>query len=242
MQTALVTLAAAVAAGYVQSVTGFGSSIILMLALPHFFDIPVAAGVSCAISTCLTALLAWRYKRSIQFRLVLLPALVYTVSSLAAIRYSRFVDTALLSALFGGFLIAVGIFFLFFSGRAALRPGPFAAVLCGFLSGVCAGLFSTGGPLIVLFFLASCEQKNNYLANTQFLFAVSNIFGLAARCLNGIYTIDLLPCTLAGLAGVVAGKQLGTRMLDRVNTSLFQKIVYAMIALYGAWLVLEYLL
>ena len=79
----------AIAAGMIQSVIGFGAAVLLMLILSLFFSMAVSAGVSSSICLGLTGIMAWRYRKHIQWKLILLPAICYLMTSTIAIKYSK---------------------------------------------------------------------------------------------------------------------------------------------------------
>lgn len=237
--TVIALFFSAIAAGMIQSVTGFGAAVLLMLILPLFFNMAVSAGVSSSICLGLTGIMAWRYRKHIQWKLVLLPAICYLMTSTIAIKYSKGINTSTLSALFGGFLLLLGSYSFFFAQRFSIRANVFSATVCGLVGGICSGLFSTGGPVIALYYLPASEKKENYLANIQFLFLLSNIMNLYTRCTNGLYTADLVPYTLIGFGGVLLGKQCGVHFVDSIDTSLMKKLVYSFIAISGLLLVLK---
>ena len=119
-----------VAAGFLQTVTGFGAATVLMLVLPYFLDMAAAPALSSSICMGLAASLALRFRRAIRPRLVLLPSLIYTVTSVVAIRLAAGADLRLLSIAFGVFLILLSGYFLFFGAKAALKGGPLSMAVC----------------------------------------------------------------------------------------------------------------
>ena len=241
IEIAAVLMITALAAGIVQSMTGFGAAIVLMLVLPLYFSMPVAAGVSCSVCLGLTLILAWRYRKYVQWRLILLPVACYLVTSTIAIQYAQNISTDLLTGLFGAFLFLIAVYFFFVSNRFTIRPTPVSAMVCGALGGLCSGLFGTGGPPVVLYFIPAFDRKEDYLANTQFFFLTANIVNMITRCIHGIYTADLLPYSLAGFCGVLLGKQIGSKLLNHIDTALMKKCVYAFVALSGLLLVMKHI-
>lgn len=149
----------AIAAGMIQSVTGFGAAVLLMLILSLFFSMAVSAGVSSSICFGLTVIMAWRYRKHIQWKLILLPAFCYLMAGTIAIKYSKGINTSTLSALFGGFLLLLGSYSFFFAQRFSIRANVFSATVCGLVDGICSGLFSTGGPFIALYYLPASEKR-----------------------------------------------------------------------------------
>lgn len=77
--------------------------------------------------------------------------------------------------------------------------------LCGFVSGVCDGLFGIGGPLMVLFFLALTNSKDEYLGTISLFFLIVCSYNLIFRIVHGIFTLQLLPYALLSLIMVFVG-------------------------------------
>ena len=94
---------------------------------------------------------------------------------------------------------------------------------------------------MALYLMPASQSRVSYLANVQFLFAVANTLNLITRCAKGIYTPDLIPYTAVGFAGMLAGKQLGLRIHDRMRPDLMKMLVYAFVTLSGAILVIKQL-
>ena len=217
------------AAGFLQTVTGFGAATVLMLVLPYFFDMAASPALSSSICMGLAASLALRFRHAIRLRLVLLPSLIYTAVSILAAG----ADLRLLSIGFGVFLTALSVYFLFFGSKAALKSGRVSMVVCSAVSGVCAGLFSIGGPTMALYYLAVTERKEEYLGNIQFLFAVTYAAGLPQRVSSGAYTAALLPMTVLGIGAILAGRQLGLRVSERLDPERVKKLVFLYVGLTG---------
>ena len=110
----------AIAAGIIQSVTGFGAAIFLMLILPHFFDMVTAAALSSSIAMTLGIMLAWKFRKSAQWKMCVFPAIIYLFCSVTAIDLVTGLDVGLLSLMFGIFLILVALYSLFASNRIAV--------------------------------------------------------------------------------------------------------------------------
>ena len=222
-----------VAAGFLQTVTGFGSATVLMLILSVFFDMTAAPALSSAICMGLAMFLAWRFRRALKLSLVLMPALIYTAASIAAIRLAANVDLQILSGAFGIFLILLSVYFLLFESKINLTGSPVSMAACSAVSGVCAGLFSIGGPTMALYYLAATKRREEYLANIQCLFALTYAAGLPARISSGAYTLRLLPLTVLGIAGILAGSQLGLGVEGKLDGKLIKKLIFIYIGITG---------
>ena len=235
----IVIAAAAVLAGFLQAVTGFGSPMILMMVIPYFYDMVTAPAVANSISICLAATLFWKFRKEIDWRSCLFPTGVFLVFNLIAIQFVKKIDLNFLSLAFGVFLIILALYFFLFSKSKPFKANWISALICGTVSGITSGFFGIGGPLMAIYFVSATKRKETYIGNIQFLFTLTTSFSMLSRIANGIYTIDLLPTTLIGIACVLAGKQLGLRVLNKLDPDKTQKLVYAFVGISGAITVIQ---
>jgi len=231
--TAAVVLLAPVVAGVIQAVTGFGAGIFMMVFFPMFFPILNASALSSAISLAGTCSLSWHYRKHCEWKLTLLPALVYILVSSGAILLAPYLPTDILKKTFGVFLMLLSLYFLKFSSKLKVKANLASATVCGTLAGILGGLFGIGGPPMVIYFLAALDDKEKYLGTIQFYFFITGVYMLFFRMLNGIYTINLVPYTLLGIVGIMAGKKIGTMIVDRINADTMKKLVYAFLGVAG---------
>ena len=83
------------------------------------------------------------------------------------------------------------------------------------------------------YFLSASESKEEYIGMMQALFTLSTVTGLIARILRGIYTIELLPATLCGAVGVIIGRRVGLKVLNKINIGMMSTMIYLMMGLSG---------
>ncbi len=234
-----VITAAAVMAGVIQSVTGFGSAVFLMLFVPLFYDMVAASAIASSIAMGLGITLAWRFRGHIQWKLCALPAVIYLAGSIGAIHVIRDIDLDALTLAFGIFLVLLALYFLVVSKRMSIRGSWKSAAVCSAISGVTSGLFGIGGPLMAVYFVSVSRDKESYIANIQCLFAVTNVVNFLLRISKGIYTAELIPITLLGFAGITLGKTLGLRLLERMELEGMKKWVYLFVGASGVLTVLQ---
>ena len=84
--------AASVMAGVIQSVTGFGSAVFLMLIVPYFYDMVAASAISSSIAMGLGITLAWKFRAHLQWKKVILPAVFYLAGRVGAIQVLGGID------------------------------------------------------------------------------------------------------------------------------------------------------
>lgn len=242
MMTYAIMALAALAGGIIQPLTGFGSAVILMVAAQYFFDITIAPGVVAAICMFQSGIMAWNRRKSIDLKQILPPIALYTVCSLAVINLLGSMDLHVLTAAFGGFLMLLALYFLFIAKRVSLKPGLAAGMLCSGFSGCCAGAFTVGGPMMALYFVAIARDKDTYVANMQFLFAVTNLTNLAMRAVRGLYGAQYLPVTAVGVIFVLVGMVIGSALSKRMSGDVARQVVYIGVGVSGLVTLLQQIL
>ena len=231
--TAAVVFLTPIIAGLIQTVTGFGSGIFMMVFFPMLFPILGASAISSAISLAGTCTLSWHYRKYCKWKLTLIPALIYILVSSGSILLAPYLPTELLKKVFGVFLMLLSVYFLVFSSKLKVKATLLSATVCGTLAGILGGLFGIGGPPMVIYFLAALDSKEEYLGTIQFHFFVTGVYMLFFRIYKGIFTMDMIPYVILGMAGMMIGKKLGTKIVDRINADTMKKLVYAFLGVSG---------
>ena len=233
-------LALTTVSGLVQSLTGFGAGVVMLLVLPSYFNMLQAPALSCAICLGLTAPMAWKFRKHIRLKLMLPPLCFYELGAMVTLNLVGGLDLEFLGIAFGVFLILLSIYFLFFSKNIQAKPTITSAAVCGTLSGVCNGLFGIGGPMMAIYFLAITDTKESYSGNQQCLFFITTIINLFIRIQKGFYTLDLIPMTLIGMVGIGIGMRFGLKILSRINSNLLRKIIYVFVGFSGILTLMDY--
>ena len=161
----------AVISGIAQGVCGFGAGVIMMIILPYFFSISQSAGIAGLISMALIVLMVIRYRKHIRMKNVIPPVILYAAVSATAIYFSPMVDQVLLKRLFGAFLILITLYHFFLDKKSSVKKWPVPVSIAAIIfSGACSGLFSVGGPLMVIYYMAHTDSKEEFLGTTEMLF------------------------------------------------------------------------
>lgn len=233
MVNLILVLLLSAAGGLCQSVTGFGSAIIMMTLLPELFFVNVAAGITTLICCPLGVFITYHYRDSFRLERVILPVLVFSIFSYVAVRFALYVDAYGLKAVLGGLLILLSIYFFFFADRLSIRPSVLSAVICSALAGLMGGLFAIGGPLLVLYFLGVTESKEEYMVCVNSTLLMTNLIQTLERVHAGIVTAAELPAVCFGIVGVTIGFYFGSGIADRINIALIKKLVYGFLGIVG---------
>ena len=237
----IIYLIASFFAGAVQTITGFGAGIFLVLALTGLFDLVSASAINTSICLILSFILAFRFRTKSCLKLVLFPAFVYVLVSVFIINYLKGFNLDSLAIAFGTFLIALSTFFLCFSSRIRMKSNYRSAFLAAGVSGVFSGLFSIGGPLMGIYFLNVTEDHESYLGNIQLMFAITNMVNMAARVANGQYAVNMVPASVLGILFVLIGIRVGSWVYSSINVRLLKTIIYIFVGISGVITILQHL-
>lgn len=233
MQTLLVVAGAAFLGGAIQAASGFGSAAVMMVFVPLVFDMLHAPALCSAISCILAYSLAFRFRHHLSLRRLAVPAAACLAASTTAIHVAANLDLDLLSVLLGVFLILLALYFFTLKGKLTFRDT--------FLCAAGSGLFSVGGPMIAAYYLATSDSNEEYIANMQGYFALTNTVNILTRMSKGLYSAQSVLPILVGVAGVLAGKRLGIRLLAKMDALTLTRVVYLVMALSGALTIISHI-
>ncbi|MEA4966263.1 MAG: sulfite exporter TauE/SafE family protein [Oscillospiraceae bacterium] len=221
--------------GLIQRVSGFGYSIFVMLFLPYFLPTPVAAAtVSVLVSCVASGYNAVRYRRDIRFRTMAPSLCAAAVAIPVSVHFAAAAPVGLMKLLLGAVLILFSLYFLFFSSRIHIRPTVPGGLLAGALGGTLNGLFSTGGPPMVLYLVNATEDNQSYFATIQAYFFLTNCFSGTARALSGLVTREVLLLFAVSAVGCFFGNFLGKKIFHRMNQALLRRVIYIGMMISGA--------
>lgn len=221
-------------AGIIQGVTGFGSGIIMMMVLPMLFALPQSAGISSAIGIFLNLSMVYAYRKYINIKKIVLPAILYIVVCSIAIYFSTMVNQVIMKKVFGIFLVVLAIYYLFIQKEGKKKKLTLAiSICCIVISAICDGLFGIGGPLMVLYFLAQTHNTHEYLGTIQTFFFINCSYNTCFRIANGILKVEHLAIIGVGVIGIILGGLIGNKIVDKLDGVWIRKLTYLMIGVSG---------
>lgn len=225
MHAILVFISAALG-GLTQTVTGFGSGIVIMLFLPYIMPVMQASGLNVLMTMILNVMLIAKYRNHIRMRLVAAPALISFAVSTAAIYIGKNLDLNVMKVIFSLFLIALALYFIFFSRKIRLEANPPTVLACASLAGIANGFFGIGGPPMALYFLAVTKEKEEYIGTTQTYFLLTSIYTTIIRMMSGVFDKELLLLAVPGIAAILIGEWIGGRIVDKISHDKMTKLIY----------------
>lgn len=225
--------AASFLGAFIQRVSGFGFGIVVMMIFPLMISHGEATTLSGLISLLASAFVAYSMRRHIRWKLVLICLVAYTVTNALAVAFVQSADTELLRRLLGGALLLLSLYFLFFSKKINLRPTPVNGCIAGGLSGIMGGMFSMGGPPMVVYYLSACDSGDQYLATIQAFFALANVISTATRLAGGMITARVCWLLPGSIAAMLLANALGKRVYGTLSPQRLKAVVYGFMAISG---------
>lgn len=229
----IIIMVGALAAGFIQTLSGFGAGTVMAIVFIQFFDPVAAPAMTLSVCFALTIYLSFKFRKYIEWRLIILPLIPYLIISTFMNKVMSGLDAKLLGILFGVFQILLAVYYLFVSGTLKPSKNTLSGIAIGSVSGATAALFGVGGPFLSLYMVAVSSSAKSYIANVQFFFVVTNIVIVSEKIAAGHYPADCWPYTLAGIIAIIIGARLGVILINKINTEKMKKIVYWFLMLSG---------
>lgn len=237
------TLCAAVAS-YAQNLTGFAFSLIL-LGLSSLLEI---ASISDAANAAMVLSLvnAWAYLRAhpapIPWRLlrpILTGSVFGVVAGLALLAWLSAGAIDWLRGLLGLSIVVCAVLFMLQSRTRATLSPPQGFTFAGVLSGVLAGLFSSGGPPLVFHLYRQPVPADQIRRVLLLSFAFASAVRLVIVVPTGQFTMQAGVLTLAALPAVYGVTKLHRRLPHRLSPHVRKWLVGGLLCVAGASLLIS---
>ncbi len=227
----------------VETVLGFGATLITVAIGSFFIDLETLLPAIAPLNLLLSLYLVARYHREIDRRVLFGKLVPYMALGLPlGLALLWVADPSVLKRLFGAFLVAVSALELWRSRRAMdsiapLTRVPEAALLL--LGGAIHGAFMTGGPMAVYVASRILHDKSRYRATLSALWAVLNTMLLVLYGLRGQLGASERGLSVALLPSIAMGMLVGELAFRRVPTAMFRTLVFVMLLASGVALVVR---
>lgn len=234
----LILLLVTFVATAIHTSTSFGFGIITIMFFPLLMPSYATATVCVTVLTlAFTTINAVRMRKEIVWAWIVPTFVSYFIASFFAVRLLSVVDDGSIKKILGLVLILLSLYFIFFQKKIKIQPTKTNGFLAGAMSGALESLFCVGGPPIVLYLLTVSNDVRRYTASVQAWFAVTELFLLWMRYLNGLVTPAAIHYSAIGLLAILPGIYLGNVLLKHMNQQRLKYIVYTIMLIYGGILV-----
>ncbi|HEX6792699.1 MAG TPA: sulfite exporter TauE/SafE family protein [Casimicrobiaceae bacterium] len=219
--------------------TGFGSSIISVPGLAHFFPLTFTVPLITTTDALASMTAAVRYRRLVAWREIvrLLPAMLIGIASGMTLLLNLPREPALLAL--GVFAAGYGTYVILGPPRIERAP-PWLVWPVGLAGGIFSALLGTAGPIYVVFLSARIADKSALRATTALVVAVAIWTRLVLFVVLGVL-LDrtLVAMVLLLLPAVALGLWLGNRLHHALSHSGVLRLIAGLLVVNGIALILR---
>ena len=239
MMFELVLFVAAVAAGGIASVAGFGIGSVLTPLLAVRVGTQLAVAAVSIPHFFATALRFWRLRAHIDRRVLVSFGIPSALGGLSGALLHSVAASRLLSIVFGVILIFVGLSELTGLSRR-MKFGRTTAWIAGALSGFLGGLVGNQGGIRSAALMGFDIQKTAFVGTATAVGLIVDLARMPAYFITqgaGIARIWVL--VAIATAGAVIGTLAGENLLREIPDRLFRRIVAALLVALGAYMIIS---
>ncbi|MGE5645030.1 MAG: TSUP family transporter [Acidobacteriota bacterium] len=228
-----IVAAAAVVAGSIASIAGFGIGSLLTPLVALRYGIKAAVSVVAVSHAIATAIRLWQIRADVDRGVLVGFGLMNAAGALVGALVHTRVTSPILTYVLAGLLIFAGA--LGASGRAEkLRFGRTAAWIAGAVSGAFGGLVGNQGGIRSAAMLGLGVKKEAFVATATAIAFFVDAVRLPVYVATGWRQIlEAWPVVIAAIAGVVVGTVAGVGVLRRIPERIFRRVVAAILLLIG---------
>ena len=233
MTVALIALLTVLAGG-IGTLSGFGTSTIMVPVLASFMPLPETLLLVGIIHWFGDIWKIWLFKRGIRWRLWLAFGITGVLYSYLGAVLSVDAPEELMKRVLGGFLLAYTAF-LFAQTSFRLPASTAIAGVGGAASGFLAGIFGVGGAVRGAFLAAFDLEKAVYIATSGAIAIVIDSVRIGAY-LQGGTRLDsaLIWGMLLFIPASLLGAELAKRVVERIPQEKFRLVIAVFLLLAGA--------
>jgi len=219
--------------------TGFGSSIISVPMLAHWFPLTFAVPLVTALDCAATANASFRQWRRAQFREIgrLLPTMLAGIALGTTLLVNLPRGPALLAL--GVFVAAYGAYLL--AGKREWKAvRPYWAWPIGLFGGVFSVMFGTGGPIYMIYLAARVDDKTALRATSSILVTISVLIRTSVFLGTGLLLkAPVLVAAAVLLPLMFAGYFAGNRLHFALSRAGVLKLIAGLLAVNGVSLIVR---
>lgn len=222
-------------AGFLQSCTGFGAVMIMMILFPFYLPMSDSIGIANGSTLAGNFYVSFQNRKAFSVKKALVPSTISIVFNCIATFISIGVDKTLVKKAFGVFLILLSLYYLLFnkSKKWTLSIPLQYIMIVGFA--ISSAFFGIGGPLIAVYFMNTTSSREEYLGSIQFFFLLTGLFNVVIRFSMGLLTTKHLLPMIIGMFCVVVSGIISKPFVKKLNVKYAEIMTYLLVGLTGIY-------
>lgn len=230
-------IVATVCAFFIKGLCGFANTLVFatILSFGHY-NIQISP-VELMPGYPTNLILAWKDKKSIQWKICIPLAILVITGSMLGILLLKNADMGLVKKIFGFVIILIGLEMLLREVRSPKwKEAKIVLGIIGILSGILCGLYGIGA-LPGAYVNRVTEDSHAFKANISIVFLVENTFRMVLYILWGIITLDIAKQAVVLVPFMFTGLFLGMKSSSILDEKIVRKAVIGMLLLSGIALI-----
>lgn len=230
-------IAATLVAFFVKGLCGFANTLVFTTMLSFGQNNLAISPVELLLGYPTNAILAWKERRSIDWKLCLPLCGMVLAGCLPGAFLLKNLDARLIKIFFGAVIVAIALEMLLRSGAKGKQSRAVMLVI-GILSGVLCGLFGVGA-LLGAYLTRVTDDTHAFKGNLCMVFFVENTFRLILYIASGIITLAAAKQALLLTPVMLVSLWLGMKAGSIINEKIAKKIVLAALLVSGIALIIN---
>ena len=241
---------ATLCAFFIKGLCGFANTLVFTTILSFGNSNVNISPVELILGYPTNAILAWKERKAINWRMCLPLAGMVILGSIPGILFLKNADTAIIKILFGVVIVVLGLEMLLRERSAKNSSGgnaqsrvnenkskfPVGLTIIGILSGILCGLYGVGA-LLGAYVSRVSEDSHSFKGNLCVVFLVENTMRVVLYTVWGIITFDIFKQALVLTPMMLLGMWLGMVSGKVLDEKLVKKIVIVMLIISGIALI-----
>ncbi|MBQ4579486.1 MAG: sulfite exporter TauE/SafE family protein [Clostridia bacterium] len=230
---------AALAGYFVKGVAGIGNTLVVTSLMAYTRSNAEITPVELLLCVPTNLVVLWANRRGVNWKITVAPLIMVLLGDILGVLLLKNVEVGALKIVFGVVLILLSIEMLWreLRGKSGEAAHPALMWGLGVSAGVLCGMFGVGA-LVAAYFARVTTDDVAYKGSMSVIFAVENIFRVAAYSITGLLTMQSLLNAAVLLPFMAAGLFLGMKLSNRMNPRAMRLVVTAMLLLSGIPLLL----
>ena len=223
----------------IQTVTSFAGTVLAMPFSIQLVGADVAKPVLNVVAIAVSLYVAIRHYKAINWKRLLLMILFVGFGFAGGIALSYIPnDGTILLKIYGGIIVAIALFFLFFPIEKLKLPDWFLYILL-VLGGILHGLYISGGPLIIIFTTLKIKDKEEFRATLASMWVILNSILLVQQGVSGLLTPQVGILIAIGIGATVFSIIIGQLLAKVTSKKVFMIITCVLLFISGVSLLIK---
>ena len=221
---------------FLEGITGFGCTVLALPFCVVLVGIKTAVPVLTALSLILSSyIVIIDYKNIVWKSYIKIVSFVGLGLPIGMLLFS-FLPEEILKKILGVFMILVaarGIYFAFNERAKVKEIGNRMLNFILFLGGIIHGVFSAGGPFVVIYATQELKNKSNFRATLSTLWVTLNSIIIIKIATSGAFTPVVMKFFGWSVPFLLAGMLLGNWAHKRIEDRFFTQVVFLVLLVAG---------